>query len=496
MAEDLGLGLSRLIGNRPVDLNIKKSSSDGLLAICFQSRLDNVGLVVALLIGFYVRAHFIDQPMRFDEASTFNLFINHDWTQVFSYLAPNNHVLHTILVKLSTIGLGNDPAAMRIPAFAFGTLSIVLIFCVTRMLGGAGSFAALITATQPYLILFSTNARGYSLLVFFVLALVALGYVAALRPHLVKTIGFALVAALGLLVMPTMAFPLAGIYCWVIWVANKNGIFFKEFFTRQWLPCGFEVILLTGLLYTPVVLQTGLESIVSNEYVSAGSLDAFLKGLRWHLESTIRQFLRDLPWAYSLLLGVVTFFGVYKAYRTSGNHIASLILSCVVSAALLLLLKLRIPFDRTWIYFIPLLLIATDYGINAVLCRSSNKLRRVFYVLGVTTAIGLAGQLTRTATILQNDETGIFPAGPVVGKYLATHMKNGDGLFIECCENYPLFYYLTLYGAQSYTYSPETRHQDNYYVVPKGKLLKTISDRTPELVFETDGTKIYFESKN
>lgn len=496
MVEDLGLGLSQLIGNRPVDLSVKKLSPDGLLAICFQSRLDNIGLLVALLIGTYIRAHFVDQPMRFDEASTFNLFINHDWTQVFSYLAPNNHVLHTILVKLSTVSLGNDPVAMRIPAFTFGTLCIVLMFCVSRILGGAGSFAALITATQPYLILFSTNARGYSLLVFFVLALVILGYTVALRPNLVKTIGFAFVAALGLLVMPTMAFPLTGIYCWLVWVAYKNGVSFKEFFLRHWIPGGIAIILLTGLLYTPVILHSGLASIVNNEYVSAGTVETFITGLRWHLESTTRQFLRDLPTAFSLLLLAVTSFGIYRAYQTSGNRITSLVLSCLISAALLLLIKLRIPFDRTWIYFIPLLAIATDFGVNDVLTRVRRKTRFALYSVAVIAAIGLASELTKTGAIRQNTETGIFPAGPAIGRYLATHMQTGDGLFIECCENYSLFYYLSLYGSTRYTYSPEHANQDNYYVVPNGKQLKSITtEQSLDMIFEADGTKIYFKPK-
>jgi hypothetical protein len=474
-------------------VDVKKARSEGLLAICFQSKLDNAVLLLALVIGVYARGYFVEQPMRFDEASTYNMFINYDWAQVFSYLAPNNHVLHTILVKLATLGFGDDPLAIRIPAFIFGVLSIILIFCVCRLLGGTGSFAALITAVHPYLILFSTNARGYSLLIFFVLALVILGYAVALRPSLIKTTGFAFVAALGLLVMPTMLFPLSGIYCWVAYATYKGGIPFRGVFTRYWLLCGIEIIFLTALFYAPVVMQTGLSSIVNNEYVSAEGFEKFIHGLRWHLESTIRQFLRDIPIVISAVLLALTALGLYKACITQGTRIASLLFICLSSAAALLLLNHRIPFDRTWIYFIPLVSIATDYGMRSLLVGFSQKVRSAAYAVAVVTALGLTITLTRTGAILQNDETGIFPAGPVVGQYLAKHMKPEDGLFIDCCENYSLFYYLTLYGAPTYRYSPEPAKQNNYYVVPKGKQLKSLTDRPLESIFEASGTQVYFE---
>jgi hypothetical protein len=67
---------------------------------CFKSRTDNLILMLTIIMGAYVRLYFIDQPMRVDESATFIDYVNKGWSEVWHYKQPNNHVLHTILVKI------------------------------------------------------------------------------------------------------------------------------------------------------------------------------------------------------------------------------------------------------------------------------------------------------------------------------------------------------------------------------------------------------------
>jgi 4-amino-4-deoxy-L-arabinose transferase-like glycosyltransferase len=126
-------------------------------------------LIGIVLIGLLLRVFYLDQPMRLDESSTFLNYVNKHWSQVFNYTAPNNQVLNTLLIKLSTKLWGGHPFVIRLPALAFGVACIPLIYLVCKKLGSGGYIAALILAVHPYCILFSTNARGYSAIIFFTL---------------------------------------------------------------------------------------------------------------------------------------------------------------------------------------------------------------------------------------------------------------------------------------------------------------------------------------
>ena len=133
----------------------------------YKFKINESLLVTGLVfIGLSLRIFHLDQPIRLDKSATFLNYVNKGWGQVFNYTAPNNHVLNTILIKLTTTLWGGHPFVIRLPALLFGTASIPLIYFVCKKLGGGGYLAALIIAVHPYCILFSTNARGYSAIVF------------------------------------------------------------------------------------------------------------------------------------------------------------------------------------------------------------------------------------------------------------------------------------------------------------------------------------------
>jgi len=79
-------------------------------------------------IGLTVRGYFLAQAMRYDEAYTFLNFVNRGLFRIFYYPLPNNHVLHTILVRASIGIFGSHPVAIRLPAFLAG------VFVVRRLL--------------------------------------------------------------------------------------------------------------------------------------------------------------------------------------------------------------------------------------------------------------------------------------------------------------------------------------------------------------------------
>ncbi len=75
---------------------------------------------VLVLIGaaVLVRWLFLSYPMRYDESYTVVTFAALPWRNLVSdYSLPNNHIFHTVLVKLAMQLFGGDPWVVRLPAF-------------------------------------------------------------------------------------------------------------------------------------------------------------------------------------------------------------------------------------------------------------------------------------------------------------------------------------------------------------------------------------------
>ncbi|WP_410960672.1 hypothetical protein, partial [Salmonella sp. SAL4357] len=62
---------------------------------------------------------------------------------------------------------------------------------------------------------------------------------------------------------------------------------------------------LTGLLYAPILVASGPTSLASNEFVESRSWSAFADGIPDHLADTAAVWVRDLPGAVGVLLGLV-----------------------------------------------------------------------------------------------------------------------------------------------------------------------------------------------
>jgi mannosyltransferase len=106
---------------------------------------------------------------------------------VISYIASNNHLLNTLLVRLSTAIMGESELAVRLPAVAFGIASVPATYALARCAldRRASLVAAGLLAVSYHHVWFSQNARGYSPYVLFAL-LSTLFFVRGLREDRVR----------------------------------------------------------------------------------------------------------------------------------------------------------------------------------------------------------------------------------------------------------------------------------------------------------------------
>lgn len=458
---------------------------------CFKSQSDRYWLIAIVLVGSIIRVFFIDQPMRVDESWTFLASVKDGWWSVLIYVTPNNHVLHSIFVKLSTSILGAHPWSIRLPALLFGVLSIVLTFCVTRCFGGRGLFAAAVVATNPYMILFSTNARGYSLLVCIFLALIVVGWLYARSPSKGGATNVAILSALGAFTIPTMVFPLSGILLWIVHVGLRSASVNRMDFIRSYIFCGLKIALLIALLYAPVVYLSGLKSIVANDWVIPQTYSVFLKGIRWHFEDTLFHFVRDVPIFFLVICIASVVHGFYASAKEKGNWMISLLCALVLGGGIVFFAQHSIPFERTWIYFIPVFAVIADKGVTEVLERYAARVANVIVVMLCLAALTTPLRLGLNDSVSKYSDTGIFVDSAVVAKTLAMTMKSGDGIISTDPENFTLFFYLWYFNAPNYKYGEHEEVGKTYYVVPPSRNIDQLTKRPVKEWRAINETKIY-----
>ena len=120
-------------------------------------------LGVLLAITFYRAA---TQSIVHDEALSWEFYLSQPVSTIFDVWDPNNHLLATLLFRISTAVFGFSELAMRIPSVLAGALYFWAVFGLCLLLFGEGwTFlaATAVLSLNPMVLDFLVAARGYGL---------------------------------------------------------------------------------------------------------------------------------------------------------------------------------------------------------------------------------------------------------------------------------------------------------------------------------------------
>jgi hypothetical protein len=122
-----------------------------------------VGLALARFSFCCYRA--AQQSIVVDEALTFNRFVKGPWSGIYGDYDANNHILYSILAKLSVGVFGLSELTLRLPSVLAGFFLIVGMFWLLQLVRSRAIrwIALLAISLHPLLMDFSIAARGYSL---------------------------------------------------------------------------------------------------------------------------------------------------------------------------------------------------------------------------------------------------------------------------------------------------------------------------------------------
>ncbi|MCL6544782.1 MAG: hypothetical protein K6T61_06115 [Bryobacteraceae bacterium] len=159
--------------------------------------------IARLLLAFVFAASFYraaTQSATTDEAFSYNLFLSGSWSRLFGGYDAAHHVLYSILAKISVTVFGLSEFTLRLPALAACLLYLAVAYRLCRRLFPDGPLFLLplaLLTLNPHLMDFFSAARGYGLaLALLLLALEqALGYLEAPSPNALRRIALILAFA-------------------------------------------------------------------------------------------------------------------------------------------------------------------------------------------------------------------------------------------------------------------------------------------------------------
>lgn len=299
-------------------IRFRKSVSD----LFHLEKIEFIFLLLILITGLAVRLIMINRPMSHDESYSVFIWGSSSLRHTTNdYHLPNNHIFHSILVNLIYHILGKTPALVRLPAFISGWLMIPFSFLLGKKLYNrdTGLLTAGLTAFAPFLIDYSTNARGYTLLSLLTIQIFLLGFYVLKHKNLFGWLMIILLSAIGFYTLPVMLYPFGALCIWfflsMVFKQTSDEYPGRLNFLKYLLFCGIAVSVLSLLLYTPVFINSGTDSFFNNVFVQPLPKNDFVPTMLSRFTDNFHAFTDTVPvfvWT-ALLLGNLIILCFHKS---------------------------------------------------------------------------------------------------------------------------------------------------------------------------------------
>jgi hypothetical protein len=416
-------------------------------------RRELLALALITVLAIACRLAALGQPMRYDEAVTWALFAGRSWTTIVTwYPFPNNHVLHSLLAKAAASLAPWSPWALRLPAFLAGVAIVPLTWAVGRRFAGiaAGLGGAALAAGSTSLVLYSTNARGYSLVGALSLGLVLVADRLRERPTAARWLAYALLAAAGLFTIPVMLYPFGAVSLWLsIDALQRPAPDRRARVAALAASCGAAAAI-AGVCYLPIIRTSGLASLADNRFVAGSSWSSFVASLPRHVLQTLGTWTEPFPW-WAVPIGLV--LALFGGRRAEPRERPSLALATIAWSTVLLLATHRTPFVRVWLWMLPLYLVAVARGMETLVRRLAARAGSPgtsWESTGpVLLAAGVVALALGTGAAERTDDTGTFRGAREAAGLIAPRLRPGDRVLAPLPTNGPLLYYFAERGLDT-----------------------------------------------
>jgi hypothetical protein len=416
-----------------------------------QSMFHNAALGMVLLSALLIRGFYVNQPVRYDEAATYLAYARTPLIRSLTLdYTPNNHLLHTVLVHFLTAVAGSNPVVIRIPVFIFGFLAVAAwyYFIAWRHGSSAALLAAALIATNAELIMFSTNARGYMLLVALFPFQLLLSYrLAQLPKRKGLWVLFIMAFVAGLCTVPTDIYALAICLCIYALSVYRTGRFPLFAALRPAVVSTAIAATLTAVVYWPVILGSGFEALFENRFVRPETLSGFSSrflgsvGETWNVWNAGWNIWFVAGIGAGTGIGLLRYAKVWRRADVAAFPVALLL--CFAMASL----QRVLPPTRVWLFLVPLYLGAAATGADFIfraLLKAKEALVTAFAILLLLIS---GAQTLSSGAVYSFSETGTNPDAARVAGVLAAALNQGDLVIATLPASYPVMFYLFRLGV-------------------------------------------------
>ncbi len=432
-----------------VRMGFSRLAADAKLGAASIPMVDRLGVLLLMGIAAWLRFEDLFQPMRGDEAYTFMEYASHPFYIGLSfYNAPNNHLLGTLLERCSYLVFGNHPWALRLPAFVGGLCLVPATYVASRCLyrTESGLLAAGLVACSSILIEYSTNARGYILLCLVCTIMICVAAHALRDQNWASWLLLGGLSAIGFYAIPIMLYPFGGIVIWIVLcsLGADAGTDLRGAVRGICFAAGVGGVA-TLELYSPVFAISGPQAVLGNKWVRPVPPGVFVHNLPMSLASTWKQWNWDFPWILVWVL-VVGFFAALVLQRRCGRQQVALPIAMVACILPLLALQRVVPFERVWLFALPVYFIVASAGVALGLkpARAQSRYVMALMTIAIVVIVGMKGRRSQSV-YLRNEGRGFEQ----LAIYLKSDLKPGDSVIAVLSSEAPLRYYFQQHDVPS-----------------------------------------------
>lgn len=389
-----------------------------------------LGGIVALGLG--LRLVGLGEGLWYDEIAALVNYVRRPLGQIVTtFDSQNQHLLYSILARLSVVTFGESAWALRLPAALFGALSLWAAYLFGRRVTSEREAlcAALLLALSYHHVWFSQNARGYSALL--AGTLLSTAWLLPLlrgepdRPRRYIA-GWAVVSAL------TLYTNLAALFVMIaqglVWLGLLLGRRLSAAARRQTLVAFAAGAAITLLLYAPVLGEV----VRTTTRPTMGGSSVEWKHPLWLLAETVRVMGQGVPGGFVALAAgaLVTVVGLASYARRAPVAASLMTLPVLVTAAAMVATSHNL-WPRLFFFAAGFAVLIVVRGVFAIAERSWPRRGTAIATAGCVLAALASATTVPAAWNPKQDHEG-------ARDWVAAHRRPGDAVVAVDMARFPL----------------------------------------------------------
>jgi hypothetical protein len=296
-------------------------------------------------------------------------------------------------------------------------------------------------------------------------------------------------SALGFYTTPVMLYPFGVLFTWLLLstlACETRPVYGSALqFIKYLLAAGFATGLLTAILYTPVFLTSGVQSVIANRFVIPLSLGDFIEVLPLKIGETWQTWNTGVG-----ITGFIFLVGVLLSlvfHRRIATHRLPLQLAALAWLAVELPVQRPYPWIKIWSFLFPLFLMWGSAGLLALLKNIRLKAWKYASPAGILTGATLVVVVSASLFSAIYHYRTVNAPGEIESTtlFLKSQLQPGDIVVVANPDDAPLWYYFELHQVpDSYVIDIQKKPFQRAFVLVnpayKQSLKTVINERGPE----------------